>query len=88
MTNVEKQEQLNKLYTEKMSLESQLNDSDYKVIKCAECKAADLPLPYDIEALHAERQLKRYRINQIEDEIKITEETETEEDIMSEVEAE
>lgn len=65
-----------------MGLESQLNDSDYKVIKCAECKAVELPLPYDIEALHAERQLKRDRINQIEDEIKIIEETETEEDIM------
>lgn len=67
-----------------MSLESQLNDSDYKVIKCAECKAADLPLPYDIESLHAERQLKRDRINQIEDEIKTIEKTE--EDIMPEVE--
>lgn len=86
MINVEKQEQINKLYTEKMSLESQLNDSDYKVIKCAECKAADLPLPYDIESLHAERQLKRDRINQIEDEIKTIEKTETEEDTMPEVE--
>lgn len=85
MTNTEKQEQINKLYTEKMSLESQLNDSDYKVIKCAECKVAGLPLPYDIESLHTERQLKRDRINQIEDEIKTIEKTETEEDIMPEV---
>lgn len=81
MTNVEKQEQLNKLYTEKMSLESQLNDSDYKVIKCAECKVAELPLPYNIKALHVERQLKRDKINQIEDEIARIEAIEPEEEI-------
>lgn len=69
MTDSEKQELINKLYTENLALKVQLNNSDYKVIKCAECKAVDLPLPYEIDELHNERQSFRDRINAIEDEI-------------------
>ena len=81
MTNSEKQELLNKLYTEKLGLKGQISDSDYKVIKCAECKAAELPLPYDIDTLHAERQALRDKINEIEDEIAKIEAIESEEEI-------
>lgn len=51
-----------------MNLESQLSKSDYKVIKCAEAQAAGSIMPYDAEALHAERQQWRDRINEIDDE--------------------
>ena len=49
-------------------LKMQLAESDYKVIKIAECVACNLPLPYDAEALHSERQALRDRINELEGE--------------------
>ena len=49
-------------------LKMQLAESDYKVIKIAECVACGLPLPYDAEALHSERQAIRDRINELEGE--------------------
>lgn len=49
-------------------LKIQLAESDYKVIKIAECVACGLPLPYDAEALHSERQALRDRINELEGE--------------------
>ena len=67
MSNI--QEQMNALYTERMELEAQLSSSDYKIIKCAESQAAGEELPYDINALHAERQEKRDRINSLDREI-------------------
>ena len=53
------------------SLKKGLSDNDYKVTKCMEAKLLDLPLPYDIEAVHAENQIMRDRINEIEDFIKL-----------------
>ena len=50
------------------NLKMQLAESDYKVIKIAECVACGLPLPYDAEALHSERQALRDRINELEGE--------------------
>ena len=50
------------------NLKMQLAESDYKVIKIAECVACNLPLPYDAEALHSERQAIRDRINLLEGE--------------------
>ena len=50
------------------NLKMQLAESDYKVIKIAECVACNLPLPYDAEALHSERQALRDRINELEGE--------------------
>lgn len=47
-------------------LKMQLAESDYKVIKIAECVACGLPLPYDAEQLHQERQALRDRINELE----------------------
>lgn len=43
---------------------SELADGDYKVIKCMEAFLCGEPLPYDIAALHAERQALRDIINQ------------------------
>ena len=48
------------------SLKAQLAESDYKVIKIAECMALDLPAPYDVAALHQERQAIRDQINALE----------------------
>ena len=50
------------------NLKVQLAESDYKVIKIAECAACGLPMPYDAEALHSERQAIRDRINELEGE--------------------
>ena len=48
------------------SLKMQLSESDYKVIKVAECMALNLPAPYDVAALHRERQALRDQINALE----------------------
>lgn len=50
------------------NLKMQLAESDYKVIKIAECVACGLPMPYDAEQLHSERQAIRDRINELEGE--------------------
>lgn len=47
-------------------LKKRLADSDYKVIKYAECSLAGEDAPYDITALHAERQIIRDKINALE----------------------
>lgn len=41
----------------------ELNESDYKIIKCMEYYLVGKELPYDINALHEERQGKRDKIN-------------------------
>lgn len=47
-------------------LKTQLNDTDYKIIKCSEYQLAGLELPYDIATLHAQRQAIRDEINELE----------------------
>lgn len=49
-------------------LQSELNESDYKIIKCNEYKLASLELPYDIEELHKQRQALRDEINKLQGE--------------------
>ena len=44
-------------------LKAQLSATDYKVIKCMECQLLGLEMPYDVAALHAERQAIRDEIN-------------------------
>lgn len=83
MTQAEIIERKNTLYTERMNMESQLSSSDYKVIKCAEAQAAELPLPYDINTLHAERQAMRDRINEIDAELEELDATEPEEETVN-----
>ena len=63
-------EKLNKLLADirlKKALELRLTKSDYKVIKCYEYSLAGLDLPYDIEALHTEREAIRDEIRKLED---------------------
>ena len=51
------------------SLEKQLSDGDYKIIKSYECSLMNIEIPYDIEQLHSERQNIRDRINSLREEI-------------------
>ena len=48
------------------ALKAQITASDYQIIKCYEYALNNLPLPYDIEALHNERQELRDQINKLE----------------------
>lgn len=47
-------------------LKSELQESDYKVIKCAEALTIGAVMPYDVAALHKERQALRDKINELE----------------------
>lgn len=47
-------------------LKTALTETDYKIIKCSEYQLAGLELPYDISAVHEERQMLRDRINALE----------------------
>lgn len=48
------------------ALKAGLEATDYKIIKCSEYQLAGLELPYDVAALHAERQALRDKINALE----------------------
>ena len=50
-------------------LKSELQDSDYKVIKCAEAMAVGEEMPYNVASLHKERQALRDKINELESEV-------------------
>lgn len=47
-------------------LKRKISDTDYKVTKCHEYALCGLELPYDIKALHTERQALRDKINELE----------------------
>ena len=51
------------------SLKSELQESDYKVIKCAEAMAVGADMPYDVASLHKVRQALRDKINELESEV-------------------
>ena len=51
-------------------LKSELQESDYKVIKCAEAMAVGAEMPYDVASLHKVRQALRDKINELESEVK------------------
>ena len=51
-------------------LKSELQESDYKVIKCAEAICLNEELPYNMTELHKERQALRDKINELESEVK------------------
>ena len=51
------------------SLKSELQESDYKVIKCAEAICLNEELPYNMTELHKERQALRDKINKLESEV-------------------
>ena len=50
-------------------LKSELQDSDYKVIKCAEAICLNAEMPYNMTALHKERQALRDKINELEEQL-------------------
>lgn len=47
-------------------LKAQLYATDYQVVKCMELTMTGEPLPYDMNALHIERQAIRDEINRLE----------------------
>lgn len=59
-------EEREQLAQEMMCLEWALKASDYKIIKSYECELIGEPAPYDIQAVHTERQAQRDRINEIQ----------------------
>ena len=61
-------------YMEIERLKSELQESDYKVIKCAEAMVVGAEMPYDVESLHKERQALRDKINELESEVQSGEE--------------
>lgn len=48
------------------AIKAELSKTDYQVIKCYEASLVGEELPYDIKALHTERDLKRAKINTLE----------------------
>lgn len=57
------------LLSEIERMKSELQESDYKVIKCAEAMSIGAELPYDAKVLHKERQALRDKINELESEV-------------------
>ena len=47
-------------------LKNQLDETDYMIIKASEYQLLGLEIPYDMESLHAERQMVRDKINELE----------------------
>lgn len=56
-------------YMEIERLKSELQERDYKVIKCAEPMAVGAEMPYDMASLHKERQALRDKINKLEQQL-------------------
>lgn len=54
------------LLSEIERLKSELQDGDYKVIKCAEALTIGAEMPYDVASLHKVRQALRDKINELE----------------------
>ncbi len=57
------------LLSEIERLKSELQESDYKVIKCAEAICLNAEMPYNMTALHNERQAMRDKINKLEQQL-------------------
>ena len=57
------------LLSEIERIKSELQESDYKVIKCAEAMAVGAEMPYNMTALHNVRQALRDKINELESEV-------------------
>lgn len=51
------------------SLKSELQESDYKVIKCADAICLNAEFPYNMTELHNERQTLRDKINELEEQL-------------------
>ena len=57
------------LILDRESLKSERQESDYKVIKCAEAMAIGAEMPYDVASLHNVRQALRDKINELEEQL-------------------
>ena len=57
------------LLSEIERMKSELQVSDFKVIKCAEALTIGAEMPYDVESLHKERQALRDKINELEEQL-------------------
>lgn len=64
--NYEKVVNTTKIQGEIDAIKAELSETDYQVIKCYEASLVGEELPYDIKALHTERDLKRAKINTLE----------------------
>lgn len=63
------EELMDRRFMEIERLKSELQASDYKVIKCAEAMAVGMEMPYDVESLHKVRQALRDKINELEEQL-------------------
>ena len=63
------EELMDRRYMEIERLKSELQESDYKVIKCVEAMCLNAEMPYNMTALHKERQALRDKINELESEV-------------------
>jgi hypothetical protein len=61
---------INELTTNLSKARLNLESTDYKIIKCYEAFMRQLPLPYNLEELSAQRDAWRAEINQLEEELK------------------
>ncbi len=59
-----------KIKREIISLQSQLDASDYKIIKMYEYSMMGKAFPYSLSLIHSERQLLRDKINELQQQIK------------------
>lgn len=64
--NYEKVVNTTKIQGEIDAIKAELSKTDYQVIKCYEASLVGEELPYDIKALHEDRNEKRAQINALE----------------------
>lgn len=64
--NYEKVVNTTKILGEIDAIKAELSETDYQVIKCYEASLVGEELPYDIKALHEDRNEKRAQINALE----------------------
>lgn len=57
------------IFQQIQSLKASLSSTDYKIIKCSEAQLLGEELSYDIASLHAERQVLRDKINELEQQL-------------------
>lgn len=65
----DKIDQITSFEEEIEALKEDLNNSDYKIIKCMEAFMGQFEMPYDYLSLIDEREAKRHRINELEQEL-------------------
>lgn len=66
LAEMEEQERIANINAQINNLKEQLASTDYKIIKCTECSMVGKEMPYDVNELHAERQVIRDEINLLE----------------------